>query len=337
MVFKYITDFARLFKSEINANINEDEPVLVEGITKVLGGLRHNDGKLSVTTFSEFIHGATSTVKADFLIEKRRELGDMIFIVTLALNGKPEFERITINQCKKSEKRRGLSWKIAKEQLLLLAKFPPFKALGSFPGSGQHCSWKDFSGCLGSYGLFDMKNSEFLFFSATRIHQYLCLHKKLLGSTMHPDEYFKITAKNNLPGISKKCMNCNRWSLAGKYEELHTLCENGIDLCVGRHGCPNQHFAKDIDDFSHKYLTLQIGEPTIVNGRIFNPELEAVAKNLKALVMKTQDAPSQPPKKEKKNRKDEPEDDGGGLGIIYTRIDMHDDDRREDANLRKGR
>lgn len=332
MISKHIAKFAGSFRSTVKIDGNKSEPVLVEKVTKALNGLDDDNGKIHIRTLSKFIHGAASMVKTDTLIGRKRELGDMIFIVTLVLNGKPEFERITINQCKKSEKGKMLNWKIAKEQLLLLAKFPSFTAQGSFPGKGRHCSWKDFSGCLGSYGLFDEVDSEFRFLSATRIHQYLCLHKKLLGGRKSSAaEYFKIDKQGDLLQISEKCMNCNRWFLPGRHEDLHNLCENGIDLCVAR-PCPNQHFAKDIDDFSNKYLTLQIGEPTIAFGRIVNPKLAKVAEELKTLLDAPQDTPSRPFPKSKKTRKDMPEE-GKGIGIIYTIIDVNGDDV---PDMRKG-
>jgi len=133
---KYEKDFA----SKVQIGLNEGyrrgfyEPAmvsLVEGIINKLDGLSVSTNKVKISTKSIFIHGNKSQVEFEYYGQRvQRELGDLIFILSVIYNGRKYFEKCTISQFKKDDDK--LRWNLSnKEQIYLLSRFPSFRGIGS--------------------------------------------------------------------------------------------------------------------------------------------------------------------------------------------------------------
>ena len=142
----------------IQKNYDLHEPNIVEIIENIINnfGQFHTNGRyFSVSTNSIFIHGNKSQVEFEYYGKStRRELGDIIFILSVVYNGKKYFEKMTINQVKKS---KNVLWNFnndsAKEQLYLLSRFPTFRGTNNSLIPTKNYNLPNCSGCLGSHGL----------------------------------------------------------------------------------------------------------------------------------------------------------------------------------------
>src|SRR5207249_11496126 len=104
---------------------------VVEDVVNSLNGFRSTSpgGELQIFTRALFIHGSKSYVEFDYYAQKaKKELGDIIFIVSAVYKGRKYFEKVTINQAKKDRtKPRRPRWAIDQKQLYLLSRFPNFE------------------------------------------------------------------------------------------------------------------------------------------------------------------------------------------------------------------
>jgi len=128
---------------------------LIRNIINSIGQFKTEDKKLSITTKSVFIHGNKSKVEFEFHGNKtKRELGDIIFVLSVVYNSKKYFEKITITQFKKSSK---ASWDLrsdsTKEQLYLLSRFPTFRGADKSLIPKKDYNLPNYSKCLGTHGL----------------------------------------------------------------------------------------------------------------------------------------------------------------------------------------
>ncbi len=137
-------------------NLREPEVVkIIENIINSIGQFSTGGNRLNISTNSVFIHGNKSQVEFEYYGKStRRELGDIIFILSVVYNGKKYFEKMTITQVKKS---KNVQWKFnndgAKEQLYLLSKFPTFRGANNSLIPKKNYNLPNYSGCLGSHGL----------------------------------------------------------------------------------------------------------------------------------------------------------------------------------------
>ena len=235
-------------------------------------------------------------------IEEAVELGDLIFICTLVAESKRFFERMTISQFKKDNKTKKIfSWTINNDkQLYLLSRFPKFKCVEGVLPKRDYCL-SNTSGCLGSYGLIQ-EMGDFTFVSAT------CLDA-LLGKT-------KTIRKNELYGKS------------ASHEELLVdgFIIDNCQLCLETY------------KFANDYLSLNIGEPTVVNYVNQNLQARAILGDL-AHSMRAQTKKGAVPKGFMKfldsfkefpysdgfgqdDRLDDlaPSDENSGIGIVHTTV-----------------
>lgn len=165
--------YEKEFASRINTSIRRGfrykrkEPLIVKQIRDLLKSLEGipdiAGGGFSLRTRTMFIHGFRSMVQFNDLgAPAKRELGDLAFVYSIVRRGLVYFQRLTINQVKKTD--RDGTWHIDEKQLRLLSQFPTFTgAAGSYVGKYPH-NLPNLSGCLGSYGLMDP--NEFLFVGA---------------------------------------------------------------------------------------------------------------------------------------------------------------------------
>ena len=125
----------------------------IERIINNVGQFSTRDKRLNfdINTNSIFIHGNKSQVEFEYYGKStQRELGDIIFILSVVYKGRKFFEKMTINQAKKSKK---VSWnsQSTKEQLYLLSRFPTFKGVKGLIPQKEY-NLPNYSGCLGTHG-----------------------------------------------------------------------------------------------------------------------------------------------------------------------------------------
>ncbi|UNQ73753.1 hypothetical protein [Infirmifilum sp. NZ] len=156
-------DYVHKFSGGLREAIR-DSSHEVDIVRKVVHQLRGFEvrGRNGVTlsTSTAFIHGkimASFDFKGDNV---RRELGDLIFILSVVYRNLIFFEKLTISQAKVT--RNGV-WDLSNEaQLYLLSRFPPFK----ISGRGREYRLPNYTYTLGSYTLFDLRENDLVYISA---------------------------------------------------------------------------------------------------------------------------------------------------------------------------
>jgi hypothetical protein len=131
---EYKNDLAYRIQIVLNEGYGQgfDEPAMVSLVEKIinkLDGLSVSTNKVKISTKSIFIHGNKSQVEFEYYGQTiQRELGDLIFILSIIYNGSKYFEKFTISQFKKDNDK--LRWDLSnKEQIYLLSRFPSFRGI----------------------------------------------------------------------------------------------------------------------------------------------------------------------------------------------------------------
>lgn len=277
LIEKYIDiintdDFVR-YKNTLAQNIQQglsegyksgaNEPCLVHKVVDRINDMR--ELKISnigcISTKSMFIHGNKSIVEFDYYGDMARvELGDLVFILSIAHNGKKYFEKYTISQSKKDKKnqsnkdKKNQVWDLGnKEQLYLLSRFPSFRSTrNSLVPIGDY-NLPNFSGCLGSYNfLFDP--GDFIYVAAPILDSYLA-NKKLIRN----DELYNISVKYNYyygHNIYNPLHNLSCYFIYHYYPPIYSF----IDYLSRGYIFGYSRYASNVYDFTDKYLRATIGE-----------------------------------------------------------------------------
>lgn len=236
------------------------EPRIVKDLSKAINSVQAVSDHLepglmfSSDIHAAFIHGKKSFV--EFILAgsiECRELGDIVFISSLAWKDKIVAERITINQVKKEDPKSKSSWGIDKAQFFLLTRFPTFKGVSGF-FNGNTVNAINETGCLGSYGF--LKYSDDLAFVGSMILD-ACLGGK---STLKKDSFLCFHILDELSnigsiGFSPFYFRSRFWSYSVEY-------------------CPN------IYDFVRHYCRSLIGEP-VCGYYGFNSSIKVLADIIK--------------------------------------------------------
>lgn len=132
---------------------NQKEPDILKSLVKSICKTKKINNS-EIKTYGIFIHGQKSQVEFDYLGQNtQKELGDLLFLLTVVNKQKILFEKFTISQFKKSSNTKTIrSWKIDKEQLYLLSRFPEFNGVSGIV-KGKKLKLNNFLGYLGSYNL----------------------------------------------------------------------------------------------------------------------------------------------------------------------------------------
>jgi len=335
---KYEKDFAYKVQMGLNEGYNRGfyEPAMVsviEGIVNKLNGLSISANRFKISTKSIFIHGNKSQVEFEYYGQRvQRELGDLVFILSVIYNGKKYFEKFTISQFKKDDD--SLRWNISnKEQLYLLSRFPSFRGTRGSIVPMREFNLPNFSGCLGSFNLL-FRPGDFVFVSAPQLESFIGNRKSIniinVSKLLEPpSSYFTYPIPFDWPHI----------------EEFFYFWRK-----LWRHGMPIPFFppyfigilgfsrsASNIHDFVDKYLRGYIGELTYSDIGVYNtPAFDFLHELFSAIMRKAQ--------KEKKTEfmnfvneffehpyggnkggmreGIEFDYEGGGIGIIYTSINL---------------
>jgi len=334
---KYEKDFA----SKVQIGLNEGyrrgfyEPAmvsLVEGIINKLDGLSVSTNKVKISTKSIFIHGNKSQVEFEYYGQRvQRELGDLIFILSVIYNGRKYFEKCTISQFKKDDDK--LRWNLSnKEQIYLLSRFPSFRGIGSIIPMKEF-NLPNYSGCLGSFNLL-FRPGNFVFVSAPQLESFLGNRKSL--------------SRANISKLEEPlCYYCP-YPIPFDWPHIEDLFY--IWRKLWRHGIPIpfsppyfigilgfSRFASNIHEFVDKYLRGNIGELTYSDIGIYNtPAFDFLCELFSAIMRKAQKEGKtefinfideffrHPYGGQKGGIRQGVEFDyeGGGIGIIYTSINL---------------
>jgi len=189
----------------------------------------------------------------------------------------------------------------------------------------------NYSGCLGSYGLL-FKPGDFTFVSATELDSFIGAKNHLSQNDLY---YLQ-----NIPGY---CYNPFLSLFYDPRMVYDFFMHYGYNWLWQRDVFNNYLHAHNVYDFSHKYLTMSIGEPTSLV-RASNLQARSFLKDLlfsleKRTVKKTDDESKRfkefindfnkyyyekPEESDKPNKLTEESDFGedGDIGIVYTTIDL---------------
>ena len=308
---RYYKQFAQNINSTLAASYRYEltEPKMVGVLEKMvnnLNGLEDRYHGNSISTKAIFIHGNRSFVEFEFegsLIT--REIGDLIFIISLVVGGEKYLEKMTITQFKKDKiaSRGNLCWDIGnKAQLYLLSRFPPFSGVGKSLIPMRNFYLSNISGCLGSYGLL-FRPGDFVFISAPKLDSMLGAKNKITLNQLH------------VMGTA-----------VVKYDYFNYYDVFSPSCCYGQNAF----------DFSSEYLRLRVGEP-IHSCRIHNGGAKLLLGSILAFLKRRGGAfetfvkefykyeyawfdRSHPVEQFGNNDNDHSADLVGGLGIVHTTI-----------------
>ncbi len=108
---EYFAKFEKDFVYRLQIGLNQGykrrfyEPAMVaviEGIVNSLNGLSVSANRFKISARSIFIHGNKSQVEFEYYGQRvQRELGDLLFILSVIYNKRKYFEKFTISQFKK--------------------------------------------------------------------------------------------------------------------------------------------------------------------------------------------------------------------------------------------
>jgi len=332
---KYEKDFASRVQKGLNEGYLEKDPEptmvsIVEGIINNLDGLSVSTNGVKISTKSIFIHGNKSQVEFEYYGQRvQRELGDLIFILSVIYNGRKYFEKFTISQFKKDDNK--FRWDLSnKEQIYLLSHFPSFRGIRGSIIPMREFKLHNYSGCLGSFNLL-FRPGDFVFLSAPLLKMLVGNRKSIdrfrISQIWEPPCYcFHYPTPFDWPYIFWRRKVCGHGLRSPFFP--HCCCMCVLGFC---------RFASNIHEFVDKYLRGNIGELTYSDIGIYNaPAFDFLHELLSAIMKKGQ--------KEKKaevinfieeffrypyggndggmGEGVEFDYEGGGIGIIYTSINL---------------
>jgi len=332
---KYEKDFARRVQIGLNKGYQRGfyEPAMVsvvKGIINNLNGLSSSINGVKISTKGIFIHGNKSRVEFEYYGQSvKRELGDLIFILSVIYKGRKYFEKFTISQFKKGDDK--LRWNLSnKEQIYLLSRFPSFRGVKGLIPKREFCL-PNYSGCLGSFTLL-FPPGDFIFISASLLESCVGNKKSINISNIPkfwgPSSYFFTYP---IP------FDCHH------IEEIfyfwRELWRRGMPIpffppyFIGILGF--SRYLSNIHEFVDNYLRGNIGEMIYSGIGIYNaPALDFLCELLSTIMRKAQEKTefinfideffSCPYGGNEGGTKKGVEYDyeGGGIGIIYTSINL---------------
>lgn len=242
-----------------------NEPELVESIVNEFSELYVTRDKFELLTNSIFIHGNKSQVEFDYYGRKvQRELGDLIFLITLSFDDRCYFERLTINQCKKDKSgTKDITWDMTnKEQLYLLSRFPAFTVVKGLIPQGVY-NLPNYSGCLGSYGLLH-KPGDFIFLSAKKLDNVIGANKTLKINKLQ-------SAFDGNPSYIIPNMLITNPDFI--YYLYRYLPESMIYFLSINPLAESHSSAYNAFDFVHKFLEMGIGEHIFIKDFAYNSQV----------------------------------------------------------------
>jgi hypothetical protein len=342
---KYEKEFANKIQETLVKGYKNQFPEqkIVEEIVNNLNGLSMSVNRFRISTKGIFIHGprreTETRVEFEYYGQKfQRELGDLIFILSVIYKGKKYFEKFTISQFKKDNYK--LRWDFSnKEQIYLLSRFPSFRGVKGSIIPNKNFNLPNYSGCLGSFSLL-FRPGDFVFVSASLLEKYLWNRKSM--SINDISKFYEPLCYYFSHFLTFDWLYFDRHYIEELFECWLRFLKYRVPFpffpiwFTGILGF--SHFAPNIHDFTNKYLKGNIGELTysyigIYNEFAFNflHELLSTIKTKAEKEGKTEIinfvkeffAHSYGGNSNKGGmREEQGEYEDGGIGIIYTLINL---------------
>lgn len=328
---KYEKELAYAIITGLNEKYKQglDEQALVLELERILNninGLSTSFNGFNLFTKSIFIHGNKFQVEFQYYGEKaQRELGDLIFILSIVYKGKKYFEKFTISQFKNDN--NNSRWVLSnKKQLYLLSHFPSFKGISGSIIPSREFNLPDYSGCLGSYN-FLYAPGDFIFVSARKLDNFLGTKNSISRTDLSklwepPSSDFIFPMYLYCPYIEDVYS-----ALANNPRRMHYI--TGI-LGTAR-------YASNVHDFVDLYMRGYIGELIFSETDVYNKPvlnfLHELLRSLKAKKSREHDVIEFVDNFFKYHYSDETirraeavddfyDNGDGGIGIIHTVIDL---------------
>jgi len=254
---------------------NDNEIAIVTKLVNAVNGKSHNH----VSVAANKIHGSRSFVEFNYRDKPTtKELGDMA-VISVVTSGKERLlQRVCIIQNKKAKEH---AWRVDPEQLFLLKNFPPFSGnRGLFRGMSD-IAFRNRSGCLGAYGLFD-EPGDMMFVAAPLFAEVLrgrsAVAADNIGIPTAINNYSSQFAFQSTP--FGNLVDPEEWYMIMR-EMLHRIGpfpRHGLGAGLPFFG--NVHYGRDIYDFIRAWTQINLGEYTCLDGNAINPEVDAFANRL---------------------------------------------------------
>lgn len=254
---------------------NDNEVAIVTKLVNAMNGKSYNH----VSVAANKIHGTRSFVEFNYRDKPTtKELGDMA-IISVVTSGKERLlQRVCIIQNKKA---REQTWGVDPEQLFLLKNFPPFSGnRGLFRGMGD-VAFRNRSGCLGAYGLFD-EPGEMMLVAAPLFAEVLRGHSAVAAGDIG------ITAAINHSSAQSAfpsspfghLVDPEEWYMIMReiFHRIGPFPWRGFGVGLPFFG--NVHYGRDIYDFIRAWTQINLGEYTCMDGNAINPEVDAFTNRL---------------------------------------------------------
>jgi hypothetical protein len=284
---KYEKDFAHKIQMGLVEGYqqHDTEPKMVSNVEAIINKVNEFSASVNrfhISTKGIFIHGNKSQVEFEYSdgSKTQRELGDLIFIISIIYNNRKYFEKFTITQFKKFKE--NLRWDLNKkdkngkypdkEQLYLLARFPTFKGVKGSIIPMKEYNLTNCSSCLGSYGL--LYNPGDFAFASAKIVEALLRNNKSIGIKrilsvadfckplmLDPNSLFCFKDAEELFYLWCKLYKHHLRSLFF----LYPIFQNSYLPVIG-----NSISSSNVHEFSEKYLRALIGELTFANEFPYN-------------------------------------------------------------------
>jgi hypothetical protein len=332
---KYEEDFTSRVQKGLKKGYRQRDPEptmvsIVKGIINNLDGLSVSTNGVKISTKSIFIHGIKSQVEFEYQGQRvQRELGDLIFILSVIYKGIKYFEKFTISQFKKDNNK--FSWNLSnKEQIYLLSHFPSFRGVRGSIIPMREFNLPNYSGCLGSFNLL-FRPGDFVFISAPLLERLVGNRKSIdrfrISQIWEPPCYcFHYPTPFDWLYIFWRRKVCGHESRSSFFP--HCCCMCVLGFC---------RFASNIREFVYKYLRGNIGELIYSDIGIYNaPAFYFLHELLSAIMRKAEQkenaeiikfikeffGPSYRGNDGGMGEGVEFDYEGGGIGIIYTSINL---------------
>jgi len=271
---EYSKTLGAILETRISQSLRDREEKIVETVARIINDINREpkmevalNNAIRISTRGIFIHGGTIQVEFEYFNTPRvRELGDLIFVLTVNFRRRKYLEKFTITQFKKGHVDKyganRLSLESAgKEQMYLLSRFPRFKVTRGILNKNEYLL-QNYSDCLGSIGVF-FRPGDMLIISAKTLEGILggrsSITQRQLTASMTASKFIARPCGCRIPFCFDEVGEA-LWK-RGPLLLFCCLCQ-----CITRSDC----FAENAYEFARKFLSGFIGEPTFVFGSKLN-------------------------------------------------------------------
>jgi len=251
---------------------NDNEVAIVTNLVETLNGKKF---KNIITLSADKIHGARSYVSFNCRDKPvTKELGDMAIISLVTAGNTRLLQRICIIQNKKSSNKK---WEIDREQLFLLKNFPPFtgeRGIFRILRKNHKYIFYNRSGCLGAFGLL-FEPGEMIFISAPLMEGFL------QGNNTLPASEIGFPPSSQHSFTSTRPFNYFGYPILYYSSRIsHTFYDLYKSGIFAYELLGNFLFGYDLHDFIRAWTQINLGELTLVDGKIIDEDVDAFANHL---------------------------------------------------------